>query len=325
MEACREFVIARGAMTPIAAQAREHTRRQLGLPTSGAIIMTGHQAAFWHAGILAKYIASDLLAAKMRVEGQETHAAHIVVDEDTNDPGLLAYPLRDAQRATLRLAPPPPAHSPVCMLPPFTAQAINSTLSAKAADIHPAAARGLALIAKSLSANADHPNAPRQIAACLMQLMAPVCNPGPAVFATQLSATDAFALLLQAIKKDPENCVSLFNAAASKFPRARVAPLKLDPDRIELPLWRLDPTSRQRLPVFSHELADIPIEQLAPRALLLTALLRAFACDLFIHGLGGGLYDQITEAWLSVWLPDWKLAPTLVVSATLHLPFQELP
>jgi len=48
-------------------------------------------------------------------------------------------------------------------------------------------------------------------------------------------------------------------------------------------------------------------------------------CDLFIHGTGGALYDQVTNAWFSTWLPGRQLAPTAVVTATRFLPFDIKP
>jgi hypothetical protein len=60
--------------------------------------------------------------------------------------------------------------------------------------------------------------------------------------------------------------------------------------------------------------------RLAPRALLLTALARAHFCDLFIHGTGGGVYDQVMEAWWQQWVGT-PLAPRVTVSADVFLPF----
>jgi len=56
-----------------------------------------------------------------------------------------------------------------------------------------------------------------------------------------------------------------------------------------------------------------------PRALSMTAFLRSFGSTGFIHGIGGGKYDEITDSFLSEFfglepLPYW------VVSATLLLP-----
>jgi hypothetical protein len=62
-----------------------------------------------------------------------------------------------------------------------------------------------------------------------------------------------------------------------------------------------------------------PDEHLAPRALLLTALMRGAFCDLFIHGLGGAGYDRITERWWRLWTGS-ELAPKTTVSADIFLP-----
>jgi hypothetical protein len=35
--------------------------------------------------------------------------------------------------------------------------------------------------------------------------------------------------------------------------------------------------------------------RIAPKALVLTMFVRLFLCDLFIHGVGGGAYDQVTD------------------------------
>jgi hypothetical protein len=74
--------------------------------------------------------------------------------------------------------------------------------------------------------------------------------------------------------------------------------------------------------VWSNELSTMQADSLAPRALLLTGMMRLGACDLFVHGTGGAIYDPATEAWLSAWLGA-TLAPTVMVTADLLLPFDE--
>jgi hypothetical protein len=50
---------------------------------------------------------------------------------------------------------------------------------------------------------------------------------------------------------------------------------------------------------------------------MMTAVLRAAGCEMFIHGLGGGVYDAITEEWMREWL-GVELAPSAVVTATCY-------
>jgi len=59
--------------------------------------------------------------------------------------------------------------------------------------------------------------------------------------------------------------------------------------------------------------------RLRTRALTTTLLARLLLCDLFLHGIGGGKYDRVTDD-LTARFFGVTLAPYAVVSATLHLP-----
>ena len=56
-----------------------------------------------------------------------------------------------------------------------------------------------------------------------------------------------------------------------------------------------------------------------PRALMTTMYLRCFVADLFVHGIGGGTYDELTDDiikdWIGIDAPIY-----LTSSASLHLP-----
>ncbi len=56
-----------------------------------------------------------------------------------------------------------------------------------------------------------------------------------------------------------------------------------------------------------------------PRALLTTMFARMVIGDLFVHGIGGGKYDQLTDAILSEYF-GCAAPPYLVATATMHLP-----
>ncbi|MFN7877506.1 MAG: hypothetical protein ACK5PB_19455 [Pirellula sp.] len=57
-----------------------------------------------------------------------------------------------------------------------------------------------------------------------------------------------------------------------------------------------------------------------PRALMTTLFLRLFVGDLFVHGIGGGIYDELTDLIASrFW--DIQMPEFVVASASLHLPF----
>lgn len=288
------------------------TRSQLGLPTDRPIVMTGHQAEFWHAGILAKYIAASTLVC-----AADAHAAHIVVDTDETDPGAIRVPVADTAEQlasrTLRLLAQPPTGVPTCALaasPPARADH-----SAPLESI----ARGVNTIADALRRHASSTNLGEQTGLAITDLMRPWAPMSAPIFASQLAGTESFADLVRRMADDAPACIAAHNAAAAMVPEARLAPLAAAP-RFELPLWRLRP-GRARVRVYADDIASIPPSELAPRALLLTGFLRLYACDLFIHGAGGAVYDRITERWLGDWLGR-PLAPTTMATATLLLPLR---
>jgi hypothetical protein len=59
--------------------------------------------------------------------------------------------------------------------------------------------------------------------------------------------------------------------------------------------------------------------RIAPKALLLTMFTRLFLCDLFIHGVGGGGYDQVTDGIIRRY---FGIEPPrfVVASLTMFLP-----
>lgn len=133
-----------------------------------------------------------------------------------------------------------------------------------------------------------------------------------------------------------------------------VADLSVDQHEIELPLriWLAGATQRQRLfagrrgrvwvlrdehqelcTTQEHHLVealeDLQIRgyRLRPRALTLTLFARMWLADLFVHGLGGALYDEMTDA-LASRLYGMAPPPFLTISATVWLPLagrQPLP
>ncbi len=58
-----------------------------------------------------------------------------------------------------------------------------------------------------------------------------------------------------------------------------------------------------------------------PRALMTTLYLRCFVADLFVHGIGGGTYDELTDDIMRDWI---GIEPPVYItsSASLHLPFR---
>jgi hypothetical protein len=134
---------------------------------------------------------------------------------------------------------------------------------------------------------------------------------------------------------DAPACIRDYNQAVSESPHTGIESLSLVRDLIELPLWHWTPGSPRRKVYADLASSDAILttadgpeidlnhlsaqDHLAPRALLLTALMRWAFCDLFIHGIGGARYDRITERWWELWMGG-QLAPKTMVTADVFLP-----
>ncbi len=299
------------------------------------IIATGHQARLWHPGILAKYLA--MAAAAKRLGAQ---MLHLFVDHDEYHPYQLELPVREGDRLrveSVELASNRFLAPPVCQNAQTQTeilQAIDSIArhwgKELQADFHAIRAAWPASSAVSSA---------HQVALFLSNLMAPLTGPMPLMSSTMLMATRAGQDLIDRMLREAGPCVEHYNRAVGESPDARVAPLSVQLDRVELPLWWLSPSDVRGRQVRQRVFADLadskpmlvaddgtPLVRqgnaaavLAPKALLLTALMRSCFCDLFIHGLGGGVYDRVTESWWRAWRGE-DLAPMAVVTADLALP-----
>ena len=321
--------------------------------TPTRVIATGHQAWLWHPGILAKDLATHHLATHHLATRQsssqnstETAAVHLVVDHDTHDALQLPVPVCEGdtlRRLILSLGPEQP-DIPTGMRPPLDAAAVQQQLDA--------AMREHALTCDLSSLRDAWDGLPpcrslaEQLTVVQHRLRVSLGAPLPVVFTSQLHTLDVFRRFVADMLHDARACVGAYNQAAAAHPEAGITPLGVEPDRVELPLWLLRP-EQPRTRVYA-DLADstplltdaagnplpcpprdntapeppdtpeAPI--LAPRALLLTAVVRTHIADLFIHGRGGGTYDRVMEAWLHTWHRPAP-RPMAVVSADVFLDF----
>ncbi len=282
-------------------------REELGFVAGGPVVMSGHQAGLWHPGIVAKYAA--LGAAKSL--GQ---SAWLVADLDDNDPTKMRVPTRsddgvirveviDLCESTQHQAGVPTGLQP--SIDPT--KAVPASLTEVAARLE-AASRPQQSLAEQY----------HEVAADMLDAIG-LSRAESTVFARALNATNLFAAVLDQMSCDPASCVESYNAAVASNAQAGVRMLRSGADGggWELPIWRVAAGEPRRSVVLkSGERLDPVLH--APKGLLMTGMMRMAGCDLFIHGTGGGVYDTITERWLSDWLGA-KLAPAVVVTATMYL------
>lgn len=294
-------------------------RRELGLPVDRPIVMSGHQPTIWHPGILAKWLAIVHAAGR-----HAWHPAWLGVDHDAVRPLALRWPVvrgdvlgvAELDLAGANLG----ADVPACALPPGAPAPLPARSPPPALQC---VGDGLVGIHSALAAHADARSSAEQALLATRDLIHPALLPKEAspsvLLASHLHETTLFREIVQQMRADPTACAAAYNQAIAGVPGIR--PLDTGGDT-ELPLWRLAGLTRRS--VHASDL-HAPALRLAPKALLLTLLLRLGACDLFVHGTGaGGLhegegYDRAADAWARQWLGH-SLAPIATASATLRLP-----
>ena len=293
-------------------------RARAGLP-AGLTVMTGHQAEAWHAGIAAKFFLARAIAEQFAGA-----CVWLTPDHAASQPWRVVAPALHRGRllrTALDLAPPLPPGRPTCAAAP------ELTFRADWGPAEPpieSVARGVHRHTEALARAAGASNAARQAIEAMEDHLGTPARPDAKIWASELANAGALDELLTAMRADPAACVRAHNDAASAHPEAAVGSLRTD-GRLELPLWhRTDATLRR---VHADELADLPRDRLAPRALLMTAAARLHLCDVFIHGTGGAAYDRVMKAWITSWLGNTvaaRLAPVVTATATLRLPLDHL-
>lgn len=160
---------------------------------------------------------------------------------------------------------------------------------------------------------------------------------------SRVCETAAFGRFVRRIVADLPRFVAVYNAAAQEY-RARhgirnanhpVPDLARQGDWLEAPLWAWRPGSSRRARVFfrgtdlragddAATLDDWRGLKVRSRALLTTLFARLCLADVFMHGIGGGKYDELTDAILRGFFgtvpPGY-----LILSATCRLPLPTHP
>ncbi len=318
-------------------QWRRLTRSELLGGEPRVVIATGHQAGFWHPGILAKYFALDAAGAALDAEA----LVEIIADQDVGDLHVLRAPVIDAEDLlAARLVhwsqwPDEESQGPTGAQPPMLVDPHAWRLGEGERFALPglegrcrvmgqalmlmrrAASRAeQACLAAALLRDVRFANRP-------MPLAGP--PPGPAeaprllVPASALVATTLWAALVEHLRADPARARQTYNHAAAARPQAGVAPLERRVSGgCEIPCWLITPDGLRHR-AFEHDLQRRDA-RLWPRALLMTGFVRLALCDLFIHGAGGAEYDRVTETWFAEWL-GVRLAPQAMATATMTLDF----
>lgn len=342
------------------AEWRAGLQRRFGL--RAPLIVTGHQAEFFHAGVFAKNIAANVLAE--RLGGA---AGFMVVDSDTPKSSFLAIPVAGEGRLTRRRVDLPASDPRV---PVEFQRAATSDWRRLFDEMRRAAtvAADTCLdrfaqdwLGGAPSAQGDLSLADG-IAAAIPAMERALELPGALPLrVSELCETPAFRAFAAHVLLNARAFAQQYNKAQAAYRQRHrvrnrlrpVPPLAVEDAAVEAPFWLVragTDTRRQRMfvraagaaievsadretiaTVSAAELGDADRHERAwplraagwhirPRALALSCFARLMVCDLFIHGIGGAKYDEVTDdfaqAFFGAALPAYAC-----VTATLHLPF----
>lgn len=295
---------------------RDAAREELGL-TAEVICGTGHQAEWWHPGIVAKFA----WAARRSQELGLGAPAWLIVDTDVRDPLAMRVPVREdgaLQARMLRIGARRAQGTVACA----RAAALPDDCGAVAARCEPpCAADGLRAAWDAAARHADAGDAAEQVTLAQRDLLPALGPCGGMVRTSRMLACSLGRAIAERAATDPDACARAFNDAVALVPRVARPLAHANAGGTELPFWT-DAGDGTRRAVTAASLRDALRDgaPLWPRAFLTSALARTVLCDRFVHGLGGEVYERATEAFARAFLGA-ELPPFDVATATVRLPF----
>ncbi|MGV6815158.1 MAG: hypothetical protein ACWA5W_09150 [Phycisphaerales bacterium] len=292
-------------------------RASLGLDPDRPVVMSGHQPSVFHPGILAKLIALDEAARRTGAQ-----SLWIIPDQDVLDPATLRLPTGTGESLSVRqihLAGQESFSPGMASMPAVSGVPIGSMPTIELSHDLP---KLLEPLVQWLDQFGSMETLGEQFGYGVIEY---ACDrlglvPPMLVFASQLMDIDSIREVVDQMHADPMRCAILYNQAVARFPDVGVREMVIEGDRAELPVWGCR-MGQPRIAIDSDTINDFAPNELVPRGLLMSALCRSLLADLFIHGLGGFGYDQISEHWFERWL-GITLSPMAKVSADLRLDFQ---
>lgn len=316
------------------------------------IIATGHQAELHHPGVWVKNALIDSAAAKLG-----GRAIHFAVDTDQPKHLSLRWPggsapLTDQNAASAQwsglLPSPSPSHVD------RVARAFEN--AAKQWTFEPMAPRFLDSMRRL---SMESPNLPAALTNALHELDWSLGLRHEAMLISPICLSEPYLVFTHHVLARAEKFAADYNAALDEYrlenrirtPGRPMPNLKTDAEGVEVPFWLddLPRGTRTRASVSrGNEGFILTLDsgqqftfradadgwaaaeelmlwlrangvRLAPRALTLTAVLRLLLADQFVHGIGGGQYDQVLDRLIFRHL---GLEPPRfsVTTATLYFP-----
>jgi hypothetical protein len=321
-------------------------------PAEHRWIFTGHQVEFYHPGVWAKVIVADELARRSSAQGTPAIAFDLLVDHDLLDHRGFDVPVQ----ADGHWSRQPVEYAPASPLPVEALQAPSRDTfdgwDAALARHSLANSDALAFFLSALRPTGEPLTHTQWLSRARARFEASMDIHVHHVPTSLLCSTESWGMFVRGWIENADAWTSLYNKHLSLYRQrqgirnaqhpmpdlARTSEGSAGGTTYELPFWIYRAGEpRQRLSVRQEahrrfvpvDGAEIDVTQglaavlerqyvLRPRALTLTMFVRMFLADLFIHGIGGALYDQITDGMLQELLGT--VPPYSCVSAAWLLP-----
>lgn len=324
-------------------------------PLRRPLIVTGHQPELFHPGVLAKNLAVSKLAKELNGS-----SFNINVDSDVAKTTSIKVPTIDSKSydQTFRFSeanPPLPYEEWLCedeagfsQLPDLIQTVVSNW---------PWQPVLPSFWQSAIEAQRFTRNLPERwiIARRTWENSHGIAN--HEVTMSRWCQTKFFGWLLNQFIADHARFASIYNEelhAYRKVHRIRsvnhpVADLLVTSDLIELPFWAWQTGTTQRGRLCARKLNDktqltaliagkeslvaqdsafstqhLHGWKIRPKALITSMMFRLFLSDLFVHGIGGAIYDELTDRIFSRYW-NVKLPRFAIVTATLRLPWDRKP
>lgn len=328
-------------------------------PPRGAIIATGHQPEFHHAGV---WIKNHLAARLARAVGGAS--LDLVVDNDVPKHLCLMMPVGgpgNARRVAVAYAQPRP-DVPYEEYPPQIADsdALKSEVE-RAASGMPYADEAGDLVARIGNADGSGNSIADVVTAVRVSYERECGLANAEVPMSRLACTPAFGVFVQSLCREAPRFLEAHNAALAEYRRDNHIRYRVNPvpdlatrgSLVEVPFWVWLPGGRRsrlfvevkgptvHLYAGGAKVASVSGEtsseaaaswsvlsaskvKVRPRALSTTIFARLFLSDLFIHGIGGAKYDEGTDRIIRTF---YGIEPPAyaVISATLTVDWPFAP
>lgn len=312
------------------------------------LIVTGHQPQLIHPGVWAKNIAASNLATQVGGAG-----LNLIVDNDVAARAAIFVPAGTRERPRLesfhydaRQAARPWEEWKVQDAELFENFGSRITQSMHAWGIEPIAAD---MWPDAISILQDTDNIVDALSACRVRQERRWDIHNLELKISELSRTQAFSEFVTALFLDHERFFSIYNESVEQYrvtngvrnDRHPVPNLKRVENRFEMPFWFWKHGQQTREPVFvegresgvvihlgeetitcdkaGRSICELPPEWcFRPRALTTTMFARLAFADLFVHGIGGAKYDEVTDQIIAGFF-DIEPPGYQTLTATLHL------